>query len=862
MMRLLRLLLHAFPASLREERGPEILELVGRELAGAHGVGRVWRALCAAVDIMTSAAGAHLDLLRADVRDVGRTWRHSPGFAAAVVTVCALGVGAATTAFSLADHVLVRPLPFPDPDRLVNVWQDQSSRGYSRIELSPANYEDWRRASTSFASMAAYTQSAVNAQTSSGPMRLAAAQVTASLFQTLGVGAARGRTFVAADEASTTSTVVVSDAFWKATLGGRDDVLGLPLTLNGTTYAIAGVMPPGFDFPMRDVDVWMPLWFTPDLLEDRRNQFLRVVARLAPGVTLARARAELSTIAEGLARAYPEANDKTGATIVSMRDEVPRQARTLLVALLGASAAVLLIAATNLASLLLARAAARQRELAIRLAMGARPRRLARQVLTESLALAGLGGVCGILLATAAVPIAAALVPTQLPIADAPSLDWRMVGIAMIVTLVTGIAFGLVPAWRIGRTGVDGLRHGTRVFSTRGTERTRAAFVVAQVAAAVTLLVVAGLFLQALWRVQQIDPGFHADGVMTARTELPMPEYGATAKREQFYTQVLDEVQRWPGVTRAAYISFLPMVMRGGIWPMLTNGTTVPEDARMASVRFVTPGYFEVMGVPLLRGRDMATTDAAGSPLVAVVSASFAATHWPGDDALGQFVDTPFTEEMQVVGVVGDVRVRGLERESEPQIYFSSAQMVDNGAIFYAPKDLVVRTVAPVEGLAPAIRNIVSGVDPLLPVTSVRPLAQIVELDSQARRSQIAVLAAFAGLAVLLVLVGIHSLLAYVVAARTQEIGVRMALGASQARVVGLVLSRSALLAGAGVVIGCGGAYAASQTLRALLAGVSPADGATYVTASALAVAGALAASAMPARRAAKVDPLAAMRSE
>lgn len=861
-MRLLRLLLHAFPASLREERGHEILALIDRERAGARGLARTWRELAAAVDILASAAGAHLDLLRADIRDVGRTWRHSPGFATAVVAVSALGVGAATTAFSLADHVLVRPLPFPEPDRLVNLWQDQSSRGYSRIELSPANYEDWRRQSTAFASMGAHTQLAVNAQTSSGPMRLSAAQVTPSLFQTLGVGAAKGRTFVAADESSATHPVVVSDAFWQATLGGRDDVLGLPLTLNGATYVIAGVMPPGFDFPARDVDAWMPLWFTPELLEDRGNLFLRVVARLAPGATLARARAELSAIADGLARAYPDTNDKTGATVVSLRDEVPRQARTLIVALLGASAAVLLIAATNLASLLLARAAARQRELAIRLAMGARPRRLARHVLTESLVLAGLGGVCGTLLATAAVPIAAALVPTQLPIADAPSLDWRMVGIAVAVTLVTGVAFGLVPAWRIGRTGVDGLRHGTRVFNTRGTEHTRSAFVVAQVSAAVALLVVAGLFLQALWRVQLIDPGFRADGVLTARTELPMPEYGETAKRERFYRRVLDEVTQVPGVSGAAYISFLPMVMRGGIWPMLTNDTTVPEDARMASVRFVTPGYFSVMGVPLLNGRDVAPTDAAGTTLVAVVSASFASTHWAGRDPLGQFVDTPFTEPMQVVGVVGDVRVRGLERESEPQIYFASAQMVDNGAIFYAPKDLVVRTAGPVEGLAPAIRRIVSGVDPLLPVTSVRPLTQIVELDTEARRSQIAVLAAFAGLAVLLVLVGIHSLLAYVVAARTQEIGVRMALGASQARVVGLVLSRSALLAGAGVVLGCAVAYAASQTLRALLAGVSPADVSTYVTAAALAVVGALVASAMPARRAARVDPLAAMRAE
>jgi predicted permease len=484
-------------------------------------------------------------------------------------------------------------------------------------------------------------------------------------------------------------------------------------------------------------------------------------------------------------------------------------------------------------------------------------------MLTESLALAGLGGACGIAIAAVAVPVAASLVPTQLPIAEAPSLDWRMVAIAVAATVVTGLAFGLAPAWRLSRAGADvGLRHGARVFGTRSTERARAGFVVAQVAATVALLVVAGLFLQALWRVRQIDPGFRADGVLTARIELPMPAYAGTKAREAFYARVLDEVRRQPGVTSAAYTSFLPIVMRGGVWPMLTNATTVADDARMASVRFVTPGYFAAMGVRMVSGRDIAPTDGEGTGPVAVVSESFARTHWPGQDPLGEHVGTPYTPQAQVVGVVGDVRVRGLERESEPQIYFASAQMEDGSVLFYAPKDLVVRTAGPIEGLAGAIRRAVAGVDPLLPVTGVRPLSRVLDLDTESRRVQIDVLLGFSSLALLLVLVGVHSLLAYVVAARTQEIGVRMALGASPARVCGLVLSRTLVLSALGVTLGCAVAFAASRSLGALLAGVSPADLSTYGAAALVSAGTALAASALPASRAARVDPLSAMRTE
>jgi predicted permease len=862
-VRLLRLLLHLFPASLREDRGGELLDLLALELGRTRGPARWWRLTMAAGDIVASAVGAHLDLTRADLADVARTCRRSPGFAAAVVTVAALGVAAATAAFTVADHVLLRPLPFAEPDRLVKLWQDQSSRGYSRMEVSPGNFDDWQRQATSFTSMAAYGTTSVNAMIGDSPTRLDGASVTPALFGTLGVGARLGRTLMAIDDdPSSTPPVVLSDSLWRSAFGARDNLLGSTITLDGQAHAIVGVMPPGFEFPRREVDVWMPLRFAPDAFADRGNSYLQVVARLAPGVTLAQARADMSGIAAGLARAHPEANDKTGVTVIRLRDEVSSRTRTTLMALVGAAAAVLLIACANLASLLLARSVERQRDLAVRVAMGARPRRLARQVLTESLALSLAGGVLGTLGAVVAVPVAAALVPTALPIAEVPSPDLRMLGLALAVTIGTGIAFGLVPAWRVARgLGRGDLRHGSRVFGERHTERLRGGFVVAEIAASVVLLVIVGLFLQALWQVQRVQPGFDATGVLTARTVLPMPKYELTARRVQFYARVLDEVRALPGVQSAGYTSFLPMVMRGGIWPVMVDGTTAPEDARAASVRFVTPGYFEAMRIPVRRGRAVDASDVQNTLPVAVVSQSFADQHWPGQDPIGRSfsaLDREFTRT--VVGIVGDVRVRGLEQESEPQMYFAAAQTPDRAFVFYTPKDLVVRTSGAPGTLVPHVRDIVRRADPEQPISDVQLLTDVVERETASRSTQIAMLTAFAGLALVLALVGIHSLLAYVVAARTQEIGVRMALGATPSRVLGLILSRSALLAATGVALGLAGALAASQSFQALLAGVSAADLATYLAAGSIVAVVALAGSIGPARRAMLVDPLTAIR--
>jgi predicted permease len=857
-----RWLLRLCPAALREEYGDEMAATFARQLAGRHGVARAGCWIAGLADIVATATGAHADMAAQDLRDALRTCVRNRGYAAAVVAVSALGVGAATAAFSLADHVLVRPLPFAEPERLVKLWQDKSYAGYSRMELSPGNYEDWRRQSTSFTSMTAFTTNSVNAMTASGPIRFDIADVTSSLFETLGVSAAIGRTFVAADEASgATRPVILSDGVWRSTFGGRPDVLGTTLTLDGTPHVIVGVMPRGFDFPRRDTAMWLPLWFDAAALEDRSNVFLQGLGRLKPGVTLAQARAELNVIAGGLARAFPEANERTGATVIELRDEVSRQSKLMLLALAAASICVLLIACANLASLLLARAVQRQRELAVRVAMGARPRRIARQVLTESMLLSTAGGLAGVALAWLAVPRIAALVPTSLPIAAAPAADLRMLAVAAVATLLTGVGFGLVPAWRLGRgTRSADLQSGTRV-SGGGTERLRSAFVIAEVAATIVLLVGVGLFLRALWRVQDVDPGFRAEGVVTARTVLPSPKYEPVIRREQFYDRVLRDVRAVPGVAAAAYTSFLPMVMRGGIWKVITRETAAPDDAASASVRFVTPEYFTTMAIPLLQGRGVQISDTQTSQFAAVVSRSFAERFFPGQDPIGRSFSVALSDRV-VVGVVGDVRVRGLERDSEPQVYLPSTQVQDGWLTFYVPKDLVVRTSGAPTPVMAAIRDAVARADPEQPVSDVRMLTDIVQAETTSRSVQLWALSAFAGIAVLLACLGIHGLLSFVVAARTQEIGVRMAFGATPGSVLGLVLGRTAVLAGIGVTVGLGAAFALSRSLQALLAGVSPADAPTFLAAAAVAFTMALVGSLAPARRAVGVDPLAAIRTE
>lgn len=497
----------------------------------------------------------------------------------------------------------------------------------------------------------------------------------------------------------------------------------------------------------------------------------------------------------------------------------------------------------------------------MRAALGAGRERLVRQMITESVALAAMGGAAGVLVAVVAVPLLTRLVPTTLPIAAQPGLDLRIVGLAVLFAGITGIGFSLVPALRVGAGGgLAALREGARTGGGRK-RRLRAALVTVEVAMSVVLLISTGLLVRAVWRVQATDPGFSSKGVLTLRTHLPRPRYDSPLRRDEFYTAVLSQVTALPGVSGAAYISFLPMVMTGGIWRATIKGRDEEGGSNAASLRFVTPGFFSTMGIPILRGRDVEPGDTFDRPFVAVVSESFAQRYWPDENPIGQVFNFAFFDRT-VVGVVRDIRVRGLERNSEPQVYLSHLQVPEGGLIFYDPKDLVIRSSVPAAALLPAVRRIVRSADPEQPVSDVMALQGVLAGQTAPRRAQLRVLLALAAIALVLAGVGIHGLLAFTVLQRRQEIGVRLALGAEPRGIARMVLREGLLLASLGIVPGVLAAYAAARGMHALLFGVHPGDPATIVAAVGLAFGMTLAGSWLPTVRAVRVSPMSVMRAE
>ena len=864
-MRVYRWLLRLFPASFRSEYGDEMAAVFRRRLRDAGPLGKwlVW--MDAIADVFINATLVQLEVTRRDVRYSLRTLLRSPVFSLSAIVVSALGIGATTAAFSITDHVLLRPLPFEEPDRLVRLYQDQSFRGYARMELSPPNYLDWKRMATVFESMGAFTNLSVNLVDEGEPQRLVACRATHEVLPTLGVQPLLGRAFTAEEDgASAAGTVVLSHGLWQERFGGEATVIGRKLLLNDEPHVVIGVMPRGFYFPRRDTQLWTPMRFAQnDDLQDRRNYYLYGLARLKDGVSVDEARAQLRLVAAQLERQYPQENAKTGASLVDLRTELSNQVRLLLIALLGAAGCVLLIACTNLGNLLLARSLSRRRELAVRVALGAGRERLVRQLLTESMLLAGIGGVLGVALAIAAMPLAARLVPNALPIAEVPAFDTRILLFAIAATITTALGFGVWPALRAGRVDAAALAEGARTGSGRRTERVRSALVIAEVTASVVLLISAGLLIRALWTVQQVDSGFDAANVVTLRTTLPWPKYQTVEARARFYEQVLSEARALPGVSHAAYISFVPMgPMRGGIWSITMDGRRESEaGAPTASLRFVTPGFFSTLRIPLVAGRDVDVRDTFNAPFVAVVSESFAREHWPGQSAIGRRFFVAFRERT-VVGVVSDIRVRGLERPSEPQLYLPHQQVPDGGLIAYPPQDLVVRSTAASSMLVPALRGIITKADPRQPISDIRLLQDLVDAETAPRTAQLRVLGGFAALALLLAGIGLHGLLAFTVSTQTREIGVRIALGAASRDILGMVMRHGLGLAAAGGILGLALAYVAGRAMQSLLAGVSPADLLAYGAAVALVLFVAVTGTLIPAVRAMRIDPITAIRTE
>jgi putative ABC transport system permease protein len=850
-MRFYKALLHLYPKSFRAEYGDEICAVFAHQQTSP---------ITATFEALRNAPAAHFDILRQDLRHSLRTLLRTPGFTIVAILVLALGIGANTSVFSVTDFALIRALPFPSSDRLVKLWQNLP--GYSRMELSPANYRDWQKMSTAFQDFAAFTEKPVNLVGEGNPERMDAALVSGNFFHTLDVQPLLGRSIAAADDRDGSPRVaVLSYALWQSIFGGDAAVLGRKINLDGLPYLVVGIMPPQFRYPDHDVALWTALQLPESAFADRNDNWLEGLARLRSGVSLQQARAQMNVVADQLRRQYAKELEHSAANVELLRDDVSRMPRFLLPALSGAAICVLLIACMNLANLLLARALSRQKELSIRTALGAGRERLVRQLVTESLVLAVAGGSLGVLLASFALPLLNKLVP-PMPVSGSPSIDLRVLAFSAIVTALTGIACGVFPAWQASRNdAIDGLRERSGASSGQKAGL-RSALILAEITLSVVLLISTGLLLRALFKIQSVDPGFRSDNVLTLETALPMPKYSDTTKRASFYRQVLPQIQALPGVSNAAYISRLPMTMFGGIWPVDIDGKTLDRsDGHVASLRFITPGFFSALSIPLHSGRTLSESDDAGRQLVAVVSDSFARRYWPDQSPLGRHFKFGLADRT-VVGVVGDISFRGLNQPSEPQVYLPYAQQGSGNLIYYAPKDLVIRASGNAGLLLPAVRRIIQSSDPELPISHVRMLSEIVDANTASRAVQARMLAVFAALALLLAGIGIHGLLSFTVSNRSAELAVRMALGAQRSDILRIVLRHSLTLAVAGVTLGAALAYVAGRSMQVLLAGIPPADAATFLVAIALCFLMTLAGSLVPSLRALRVDPIAAIRAE
>jgi predicted permease len=823
--------------------------------------GRCGLLLSAVVEIVFNAAMVHWEIARRDLFHSTRSLLGSPGFTLTAILMVTIGIGANVAVFTLADFVLVRPLPFPEPERLMKVWEKHP--GYSRMELSPANYRDVIASSTSFSTLAAFNNISMSLVGQGEPQRIEGATVTANLFPTLERPVLVGRYFNEKDDrAGAPGTVVLSYALWQAAFGGDPGILGKSVSLDNQPYTVIGVMPHDFRFPTRETQFWTTYRFAALDYQDRNNNYLEGVGRLKPGVSVAEARSELLLIAARLRRQYPKENEAVDLSVMALRDELSSESRLLLKGLCGAALCVLVIACANLANLLLARSLARQRELSIRLSLGAGRRNLLRQLLSESLLLGLAGGASATAVAIAALPLLSRLVPNALPIQQVPPVDMQTLLFALGLTLITVIGFGVSPALQACRdAGFSGLRAGVRTGGS-GNHRARSVLVIAELGASVVLLVLSGLLIRALWKVQSVDPGFRTSSILSLRTELPFPKYDKTSTRDQFYDKVLVDVRRLPGVTDAAYITALPMTWGGGIWPVLVDGRSqIRTEGTSASMRFVTPGLFSTLGIPVKSGRAVSESDTADRPYVAVVSESFVRRYWPNEQPIGRHFNFAFHDH-EVIGVVGDIRARGLERTSEPQVYLSSKQDPDGGFTFYAPKDLVIHSTQPPESLVPAIRQIIHNADPEQPISDIRTMEDVLAGETESRTIQMRVLVVFTGVAIVLAGLGLYGLLAFMVSMRQQEFGIRLALGAGPGDLFKMVLLQGIKLAVAGLLPGLALAYIAARLLESLLAGVQPADALTFSGAAALCLVTTLLGTLFPALRAVRADPTAVMRVE
>jgi len=802
--------------------------------------------------------------LRQDTRYAFRTLLRARGFTAVAIATLALGIGANTAIFSVVNGILLRPLPFPHPEQLLKVWSANKSASSLKASVSPVDLDDWRAQRSVLADIGGWfyqaSGSGIDLTGQGEPQRLEAAFVTPGFYGTLGVTAVAGR--VPRDEemvrGADDKLVVLSYGFWQREFGGARSVIGSKLLLGGNPYTVTGVMPPEFRFPSERVEVYIPYSTIPDeaIPRIRPVRVLEVAARLKPGATIEQARAEMAGITRRLADEYREDKNWDGATVVPLHDAVVGSVRTALLVLLGAVAFVLLMACVNVASLLLARANARQQEVSIRAALGAGRGRLVRQLLTESVTLSLLGGVLGLAVAWFGTRMLLALSRGQLPRAFDVTMDGRVLLFSLGVSVMTGLLFGLVPALRVSATTLHGtLREGGRGLAGGVSQRLRNTLVMAEIALAVILVVGAGLMTRSFVGILSIDPGFRPERLLVVNFTMNTTRH---QRYQQYYLDVIQKVRTIPGVLSAGAAKDVPIRGTGEGVGFLPPGLVVRagEDAPTAQMVNISDGYFRTIGTPILAGREFLPTERADTPWVAIVNQAFVKQYFQRGTPIGQFLRLGNSLRAEIIGVVGDIRQAAIDEPAKPTIYLDNVQ---NSRVRV---NLAIRTAGPPLAMTRRVEDAIWSLDRDQTITSVFTFDDIMSEAVARPRLLVVLLGLFGGLGLLLGSLGIYGVLAYLVSQRQREIGVRLALGAQRSDVLRLVVGRGLVLAVAGVVIGLLGAVALTRFMQGVLYGVEATDPLTFV-AVALGLLGiAVLASWIPARRAAMVDPALAIRYE
>jgi len=906
-----RALLRLYPRDFRERFGPDMVDFfrdrraAARRTGGTLGVAWAW--VVAIADVLriatlerldeiacwfgrahdsrtgtTQAARITLDsrnedmfaTLTGDIRYALRGMMTKRAFSAIVLATLALGIGANVAIFSVVNGVLLRPLPYPDAERVVQVAHQEP---YTLI--SEPEFVDYRNGTKRVERLAAFTMDAATLTGDRDPERVEVAKVSDGFFSILKVPAALGRTFVPEEDLRhgyPRLATVLSHGLWTRRFGGDSSIVGKEIRVNDVSVTVVGVMPERFDFPSTETAMWTPLRLNYDTLWTRNNHYLQLIGRLAPGSSPAALRNDLNTMTKQFVVDYPTIYSRTTppvATVTPLPDQLLGKTRVYLLALLGAVGFVLLIACVNVANLLLARGEARRKELAIRTALGASRSRLARQVMTESVLYAVVGGVLGVLLAWWGQHALRALGPASIPRLSEVGIDGGVLAFALLVTTVTGVLFGVIPAVRGSRGDtIRTLREGGKTSSQSGIGRARGVLVVSEVALAVVLLTGAGLMVRSLWKLQAIDLGIKPENVLTMRLSFPTPPAalnepsGQDRQIAQFYRELGERVQALPGVRSAGAVGYLPIGGAFSIWSILIDGSPqVPvSQAPSAMPQQVTPGYFRTMGIPVVRGREFTIADGNDAPLVALVNETAAKKLWPGKSPIGGTLKMlgETAPWVTVVGVVKDVRSAGYQADVPPTMYFPHAQ--SGKSAYYTPSamNLVIKASGDPRTLAGPVRAIVKQLSPTTPVSEVRTMEDVVAASVASRRFSTELLAGFAALALVLAGIGIYGVIAYDVSQRTYEIGLRMALGAQSGQVAGMMLGRGVRMVALGLVLGVAGSLAVTGVLQSVLVDVSRLDPLTIVGVVTVLAIVASCAAYLPARRASAVDPMIALRRD